>query len=122
MRMNSIVASSVHRALKLAAIAAGTSACITLFPGASFAAGAEAENLEEVVVTARFREENLQSTPLAISAFSEEDLEARSIVNVSDLGATIPNAFIRQQNSNFGPTQTIGMRGVIQTDFTYAFE
>ncbi len=43
-------------------------------------------------------------------------------MNVSDLGATIPNAFIRQQNSNFGPTQTIGMRGVIQTDFTYAFE
>src|SRR5690606_22631580 len=78
--------------------------------------------LEEVVVTARFRAENLQSTPLAISAFSEEDLEARSIVNVSDLGGTVPNAFVRQSASNFGPTQTIGMRGLIQGDFSYAFE
>jgi iron complex outermembrane receptor protein len=120
--MTSIVALSVRRALKLAAITASTSACITLFPATSFAAGAETDSLDEVVVTARFREENLQTTPLAISAFSEEELQERSIVNVSDLGATIPNAFIRQQNSNFGPTQTIGMRGVIQTDFTYAFE
>ncbi len=79
-------------------------------------------DLQEVVVTARFREENLQTTPLAISAFSEEDLEARSIVNVSDLGVTVPNAFIRQSVSNFGPTQTIGMRGLIQGDFSYAFE
>jgi iron complex outermembrane receptor protein len=122
MRSSSIVDLSVRRALKVAALAAGTSACIMLFPGTTFAAAAEIEELEEVVVTARFREENLQSTPLAISAFSEEDLQARSIVNVSDLGATVPNAFIRQQNSNFGPTQTIGMRGIIQTDFTYSFE
>jgi iron complex outermembrane receptor protein len=113
---------SVRRALQLAALAAGTSACFAFFPGTAVAAEAEADGLAEVVVTARFREENLQSTPLAISAFSEEDLVARSVVNVSDLGATIPNAFIRQQNSNFGPTQAIGMRGIIQTDFTYAFE
>lgn len=83
---------------------------------------AKEEELEEVVVTARFREENLQSTPLAISAFSEEELEARSIKNVSDLGGTVPNAFIRQSVSNFGPTQTIGMRGLIQGDYSYAFE
>ncbi len=75
-----------------------------------------------MVVTARFRAENLQSTPLAISAFSEEELEARSITNVSDLGGTVPNAFVRQSVSNFGPTQTIGMRGLIQGDYSYAFE
>ena len=83
---------------------------------------ATADQLVEVVVTARYREENLQSTPLAISAFSAEELEARSLVNVSDLGGTIPNAFIRQSASNFGPTQTIGLRGLIQGDFSYAFE
>jgi iron complex outermembrane receptor protein len=95
-----------------------------LSPG-SFAQNAgptKEDELEEVVVTARFREENLQSTPLAISAFSEEDLTARSITNVSDLGSTVPNAFVRQSVSNFGPTQTIGMRGLIQGDFSYAFE
>jgi len=98
---------------------------LALVPPPSFsqaAPAASAPDLEEVTVTARFREENLQSTPLAISAFSEEELEARSIANVSDLGATVPNAFIRQSVSNFGPTATIGMRGLIQGDFSYAFE
>jgi len=98
---------------------------LALVPPPSFSQAAPAANapdLEEVTVTARFREENLQSTPLAISAFSEEELEARSIANVSDLGATVPNAFIRQSVSNFGPTATIGMRGLIQGDFSYAFE
>ena len=89
---------------------------------AQSAPAAKADELAEVVVTARFREENLQSTPLAISAFSEEDLAARSITNVSDLGGTVPNAFVRQSVSNFGPTQTIGMRGLIQGDYSYAFE
>lgn len=80
------------------------------------------DELEEVVVTARFRQESLQSTPIAISAFTAEELEARSALNVSDLGVTVPNAFIRQSVSNYGPTQTIGMRGVIQGDSSYSFE
>jgi iron complex outermembrane receptor protein len=108
---------------RLSPVAAAVAATL-LSPAAlsqSAPAGKE-EELEEVVVTARFREENLQSTPLAISAFSEEDLQARSINNVSDLGGTVPNAFVRQSVSNFGPTQTIGMRGLIQGDYSYAFE
>src|SRR5262245_52985599 len=127
MRTNSVVGLVVRNALRAAAVAAGAASCVALFPSTAFAQAAgnepaqQGERLEEVTVTARFREENLQSTPLAISAFSAEDLEVRSVVNVSDLGATIPNAFIRQQNSNFGPTQTIGMRGVIQGDFSFSF-
>jgi iron complex outermembrane receptor protein len=109
-----------HRRLSL--IAAAVAAALHAPAGFSQTSSSTQEVLEEVVVTARFREENLQSTPIAISAFSEEDLEARSVVNVSDLGATVPNAFIRQSVSNFGPTQTIGMRGLIQGDFSYAFE
>ena len=34
--------------------------------------------LQEVVVTAQFREENLQDTPIAITAVMAEMLEARS--------------------------------------------
>ena len=41
---------------------------------------------------------------------------------MDDVGLAIPNAFFRQPVSNFGPTQTIGLRGIIQTDFSYAFE
>ena len=78
--------------------------------------------LEEVVVTARYRQENLQTTPLAITALAVEDLQERNFQNVNDLGLSIPNAFIREPVSNFGPTQTIGLRGLTQVDFNYAFE
>ncbi len=67
-------------------------------------------------------EENLQTTPLAITALSVNALEERSLDNVDDVGLAIPNAFMRPPVSNFGPTETIGLRGIIQTDFSYAFE
>jgi iron complex outermembrane receptor protein len=52
--------------------------------------------LEEIVVTARYREENIQTTPISISAFSGEELEVRSIENVADIGQAIPNAYFRR--------------------------
>jgi iron complex outermembrane receptor protein len=78
--------------------------------------------LEEIVVTARYREENVQTTPISISAFSGEELEVRSIENVQDIGQVIPNAYFRRNASNFGPNNTIGLRGLNQVDFSYAFE
>ncbi len=81
-----------------------------------------ADGLQEVVVTARYKEENLQTTPLAITALSVEDLEARNLVNVDNLGQSVPNAFFIQPVSNFGPTTTIGLRGINTTDYSYAFE
>jgi iron complex outermembrane receptor protein len=86
------------------------------------AMGQEASGLEEIVVTARFREENIQTTPISISAFSGEDLELRSIDNIEDLGLVIPNAYFRRNVSNFGPNNTIGLRGLNQVDFSYSFE
>jgi iron complex outermembrane recepter protein len=78
--------------------------------------------LEEIIVTARFREEGIQTTPIAISAFTGEELAVRSIENVEDLGSVIPNAFFRRNTSNFGPNNTIGLRGLNQVDFSYSFE
>ena len=51
-----------------------------------------ASGLEEIVVTARFREENLQQTPLAITAMSADTLTDRGVEDVEDVGAMIPNA------------------------------
>ncbi len=90
----------------------------------SFSASAQQQGggLEEIVVTARYREENIQTTPISISAFSGEELEVRSIENVADIGQAIPNAYFRRNISNFGPNNTIGLRGLNQVDFSYAFE
>jgi iron complex outermembrane recepter protein len=78
--------------------------------------------LEEIVVTARYREENIHTTPISISAFSGDELEVRSIENVQDIGQVVPNAYFRRNSSNFGPNNTIGLRGLNQVDFSYAFE
>jgi iron complex outermembrane recepter protein len=85
-------------------------------------AGAQDAGLEEILVTARYREENIQTTPISISAFTGEELALRSIENVEDIGLAIPNAYFRRNASNFGPNNTIGMRGLNQGDFSYAFE
>jgi iron complex outermembrane recepter protein len=54
-------------------------------------AQANAALLEEIVVTARRREENLQEVPTAISAFTTEDLRDRNIEQVADLSGVVPN-------------------------------
>ena len=46
--------------------------------------------IEEIVVTARKREEDLQSVPLSISAFSGEQLLRQSIVNLQELARHTP--------------------------------
>ncbi len=78
--------------------------------------------LEEVIVTAQYRAENLQDTGIAITAVSGERLEDQGIQNVEDLGLVIPNAAIRPQGSFSGPTPTVGMRGVSTTDYIYTSE
>jgi iron complex outermembrane receptor protein len=79
----------------------------------------EDNTLAEVIITAQYREENLQDTPFAITAVSGELLQEQGLTNVTDLGLVIPNANIRPQGSFSGPTPMIGMRGVMTTDFIY---
>ncbi len=52
--------------------------------------------IEEVVVTARKRTENLQEVPVAVSAVSGEDLELQSATEFTDVGLQIPNLFISE--------------------------
>ena len=47
---------------------------MALAPAAWAAAPAQDTTLDEVIVTAQFRQENLQDTPLAITAVSGEQL------------------------------------------------
>lgn len=47
--------------------------------------------IEEVVVTAQKRAESLQEIPIAISAYSDADLEAKGAIDFGGLAATIPS-------------------------------
>ena len=51
-----------------------------------------------IVVTAQRRAESLQSVPIAVSAFSQEALEAQQIDNASDLQLTLPNVSFSKGN------------------------
>ena len=73
-------------------------------------------------MTAQYRAEPLQQTPIAITAISAEDIQARGFNNSSDIGYMVPNASLRPAQAAFGKTQTAFIRGVGQNDFNFAFE
>lgn len=75
--------------------------------------------LDEVVITAQYRQESLQDTPLAITAVTGEQLESQGLSNVEDLGLVVPNANIRPQGSFSGPAAQIGMRGVQTSEWIF---
>jgi iron complex outermembrane receptor protein len=58
--------------------------------------------LEEVVVTARKREENLQTTPVAITAVTAQTLERRNIVNLEQIARLSPNVVVYQTSGGIG--------------------
>lgn len=80
--------------------------------------------LEEIVVTARKREENLQDTPVSVSAFSGAALAERQVVNVADVGNFTPNLIIDSASALGGSSSTISafIRGVGQSDFNLTID
>src|SRR5262245_5062156 len=82
----------------------------------------EGTALEEVIVTARYREENLQETPIAITAIPGAELEGRAFTSSFEVGYTVPNASLRPAQQAFGNTMTAYIRGIGQYDFDFAFE
>jgi iron complex outermembrane receptor protein len=77
---------------------------------------------EEIVVTAQFREQKLQDTPLAITAVTAQLLESRSQTNLADVANQAPSVVLRPQGASFGPSMTATIRGLGQGDFNPAYE
>lgn len=67
--------------------------------------------LEEIVVTATRREQDLQEVPVSIVAITGENLELRGIDNLEEVGAQIPNINI-QGGGNGTASTTFRMRGI----------
>jgi len=57
-----------------------------------------------IVVTAQFREQNLQDTPLAITTITAQDLTDRSFSSTADIASVAPNVQLRQGNASYGST------------------
>ncbi len=83
---------------------------------------ASTDEVETIVVTAQFREQNLQYTPIAITAVSGEMMEARSQVTIAEVAAQAPSVTLKPNSSFFGPSLAANIRGVGQFDFHPALE
>jgi len=85
-----------------------------------FATGAaQAQNtlqLEEVVVTAQKRAESVQDIPVAVSAFTAENLEAMGVQDFGDLAKASPSLTITTTGGNTNENP-VSMRGI----GTYAY-
>ena len=66
-----------------------------------------AGNPDDIIVTARRREENLQTVPAAITAFNAEAMLERAIRSDSDLQTVTPGLTIRQTQGNNSLTYAI---------------
>lgn len=76
----------------------------------------------DIIVTAQFRGQRVQDTPLAITAVNSEMLEARSQTNIAEVTAQAPNVTLKPQGAAFGPSLAASIRGVGQYDFNPALE
>ncbi|WP_321396128.1 TonB-dependent receptor [Emcibacter sp.] len=80
--------------------------------------------LEEITVTARRREENLQDIPIAVTALTSDALERQQIFETTDLDNVAPNL----QFTSYGPLSgnnsaaQVFIRGIGQTDPTGAVD
>ena len=66
--------------------------------------------LEEVVVTARRREESLQDLPLSIAAISADAMQAQGIMSIDQIGDFVPNVTLK--TSDRANNTRIYIRGI----------
>lgn len=92
--------------------------------GQAQAQTAEQGAVEAIVVTARRRNEDLQDTPVSISAFSGQALEARQVRSVADVGNFAPNVNLSAGANLSGSSASITafIRGIGQTDFNLTID
>ncbi|MCJ7558780.1 MAG: TonB-dependent receptor [Gammaproteobacteria bacterium] len=94
-------------------------------PSASFAQAktddTDSRAIEEIVTTARRREENVQEVPVAVTTLSADELQDYNVLNLSDISNIVPNSVIsagRATNS----TIIAYVRGIGQNDPLWGFE
>ncbi len=110
------------------ALLLGVSASALCIPSAARAQSENEERLQGdsrdeagenvIIVTASRRETDLKDTPISITAFASEDLEARSLVDLSEISSFAPNLTFNSATEPGGANSAqIFIRGVGQQDY-----
>ncbi|OWQ96384.1 TonB-dependent receptor [Sphingopyxis witflariensis] len=114
-----------RRALKCMLLAGST---LGAMAGANSAAaqdvlpdGASTAQVEEIVVTARRREESLQDVPISVTAFTADALDLKGAPDITALQRSTPNLTL-QVSRGTNSTLTAFIRGIGQQDPLWGFE
>ena len=92
-----------------------------LFVGQSIAANSAAaspptvgssDSLDEIVVTAERREENLNKVPISVTAFSQKTMDELHIQSFSDLASIVPGLFVTTPTSGAQGISDVTIRGI----------
>lgn len=98
------------------------SSCLAVVatPVAAQDAAQDDTGLEEIVVTAQKREQNLQTVPVAVTALSSEAIANNRLADFSDLTRAAPSLTITQTTSS--PNNSIILRGIGTFAFSIGVE
>lgn len=91
------------RTLRCCVAAAAALALLPTLPAPALGQSA----IDEIVVTARLRQESLQDSPIAVTAVGEEQIRRYNLHTMQDISATVPNVVI-----NPGRTDSLFIRGI----------
>ncbi len=83
---------------------------------------ADDEGQGDIVVTAQFRSQKLQDTPLSITAVDAKLLEARNQTDLSQIAKQAPNVTLNAMGGAYGSSLGASIRGIGQFDFNPAYE
>ncbi len=77
--------------------------------------------LQEVVVTAQRREQNVQNVPISVTAFTTQELQQNNVTNIHDLSEMTPGVNLDQGSPFSGDTSVLSasIRGIGQDDFAF---
>jgi iron complex outermembrane recepter protein len=105
------IMSKLQKSILLATTALSLTGPVAVYAQSSAVAAGQ-EQIEQVVVTARRREERLQDVPISITVFNQQQLQNHNVVNAVDLVKYTPSL---SANSNFGSQNTtFAIRGFAQ--------
>ena len=101
---------SRHRSI-LTRLAASASILAVAVPASAQEADSGSTGLDEIVVTAQKREQNLQEVPLAVSAIGAAKLEQLQITDANDLTGLAPNLTVTPPTTSHSAA-VISIRGI----------
>lgn len=81
-----------------------------------------AGGVETMIVTAQFREQEIQKTPLAITAVSGDTIDDRNLTNLEQVELLAPNVNLGRPTQAFGNILFANIRGLAYADYVFSNE